>query len=265
MLVHPLSSLALSLAAMLVMLLGFLSWRMKLNLEKQLAIGTVRTVLQLLLVGYILKIVFADSGFILVFIMSGVMLVVAGREIVKRQERRIKGFYGWWLGICSMFISSFTVAFFALAVIIGNDPWYAPRYAIPLLGMLLGNSMNGISVALERLTSSVWQQRQVIEQRLMLGHSSTEAVADIKNQAIRSGMIPQINSMMVVGLVSLPGMMTGQILGGTSPMEAVKYQILIMMLICSGTGFGCMVAISMAVRKLFDARERLCLDILENK
>ena len=161
-----------------------------------------------------------------------------------------------------MFVSSFGVAFFGLAVVIGNDPWYTPQYAIPLLGMLLGNTMNGVALSVDRMTDTVWQQRQVIEQRLLLGQSAGEAVREIRRQATRSGMIPIINSMAAAGLVSLPGMMTGQILGGSSPMDAVKYQILIMFLICAGTGFGVMTALWLTSRKLFDDRHRLRLDVL---
>ncbi len=261
--VKPLSPLDLSLAATLVLLLGILSWRMRLGLEKRLAISALRTTVQLLFIGQVLRVLFSNASFLFVFAISMVMLTVAGREVVVRQHRKIRGFQGWMLGTGSMFISSFAVAFFALAVIIGNDPWYTPQYAIPLLGMLLGNTMNGISLSMDRMTEALWQQRQVVEQRLLLGQTSREAIQEIRQQAMRSGMIPIINAMAAAGLVSLPGMMTGQILGGSSPMDAVKYQILIMFLICAGTGFGVMTAITLTSRKLFDDRDRLRLEVLE--
>ena len=103
------------------------------------------------------------------------------------------------------------------------------------------------------------ETRQIIEQRLMLGQSWRRAVEDLRRDCMRTGMIPIINSMAVAGLVSLPGMMTGQILGGTPPVEAVKYQILIMFLIAAGTGFGVISAIMMIERYLFDDRHRLQL------
>jgi putative ABC transport system permease protein len=161
-----------------------------------------------------------------------------------------------------MFLSSFAVTIFALVVILGETPWYAPQYAIPLLGMLLGNTMNGIAIAMDRLTHSVWEQRNVIEARLMLGQRWDEAVSSMRREAIRSGMIPIINAMAAAGVVSLPGMMTGQILAGASPVEAVKYQILIMFLITVGTGLGTLAAVSTGSRRLFDDRQRLCLDRL---
>jgi putative ABC transport system permease protein len=148
----------------------------------------------------------------------------------------------------------------ALIVIINIEPWYEPQYAVPLLGMLLGNTMNGISVGLDRLTQTAWDQKTIVEARLMLGQEWTKAIEDIRRESIRSGMIPIINSMAAAGIVSLPGMMTGQILAGSPPLEAVKYQILIMFLIAGGTGLGTMVAVWMGSRRLFDERHRLRLD-----
>jgi putative ABC transport system permease protein len=261
--VKPLSPLDLSIAACLLIILGLLSRHLKLGLEKQLAVSALRTTVQLLFIGQVLRILFAHASLYFVVAISMVMLAVAGREVMARQHRRLRGSQGWLLGTGSMFISSFSVALIALAVIIANDPWYTPQYAIPLLGMLLGNTMNGISLSMDRMTETLWQQRQLVEQRLLLGESGKEATADIRRQAMRSGMIPIINSMAAAGLVSLPGMMTGQILGGSSPMEAVNYQILIMFLIAAGTGFGVMSAMWLLTRRLFDDRDRLRLDQLQ--
>lgn len=263
--VTPLSVVDLSLAAVLVFLLGLASWRQQLGLSRQLGIAALRTTVQLLLVGQVLRLLFANASLSFVLLISLTMLAVAGREVMARQHRRIRGFQGWFIGTGSMFISSFTITFLALTVIIANDPWYMPQYAIPLLGMMLGNTMSGIALSMDRTTETLWQQRQVVEQRLLLGQSSDEATREIRQQAMRSGMIPIINSMAAAGLVSLPGMMTGQILGGSSPMDAVKYQILIMFLICAGTGFGVMAALWLTGRKLFDDRHRLRLEILENE
>ncbi len=260
--VKPLSPLDLSIAACLVVALALLSRRFRLGLEKRLLIAALRTTIQLLLIGQVLRVLFDNSSLVFVVAISMVMLTVAGREVTARQQRRLPSFQGWLLGTSSMFVSSFSVAFIALAVIINNDPWFTPQYAIPLLGMLLGNTMNGIALSMDRMTETLWQQRQIVEQRLLLGETASQATAEIRAQAMRSGMIPIINSMAAAGLVSLPGMMTGQILGGSSPMDAVKYQILVMFLIAAGTGFGCITAIWMLSGRLFDERDRLCLDQL---
>jgi putative ABC transport system permease protein len=181
---------------------------------------------------------------------------------LSRQERRFAGWWGFGVGTMSMFLSSFSVTLFALHVIIQTRPWYEPQYAIPLLGMLLGNTMNGIAIAMDRLTQGVWLRRREIEAQIMLGHSAVWAMRSQRYDAVRSGMIPIINAMAAAGIVSLPGMMTGQILAGAPPVEAVKYQILIMFLIAVGTGLGTLAAVWAASRRLFDGRQRLRLDRL---
>jgi putative ABC transport system permease protein len=252
----------LAIAATLVLLLALLSLRMHPDLGRQLVFAALRTAIQLSLIGLVLKVLFENASLLWVTLMASVMLLIAGREVMVRQERRFRGWWGYAVGTFSMFVSSFVVTIFALTVILGDDPWYTPQYAIPLLGMLLGNTMNGISIAMDRLTQTAWEQARTIEARLMLGERADEAIADIRRQAIRSGMIPIINAMAAAGVISLPGMMTGQILAGAPPLDAVKYQILIMFLIAAGTGLGTLAAIAVGARHLFDARQRLCLDRL---
>jgi len=261
--VIPLSAYDLSLAALLVGALALVAVRMRLKLAAQLIVAAIRTTVQLLLIGLILKFLFARVNPAYLAFISLVMLTVAGWEIMRRQKRRFSGWWGFCMGSSSMFISSFVITVLALIVIIDNHPWYEPRYAIPLLGMMLGNTMNGIALGLDRLIATTWDQRDVVEARLMIGESWRQAIGDIRRESIRSGLIPIINAMTVAGLVSLPGMMTGQILGGSPPEEAVKYQILIMFLIAAGTGFGTFSAVSMGARRLFDRRQRLRLDRLK--
>ena len=258
-----LSSVDLGLAALLVVALALTSLRVYPGMASQLLIAGLRTLIQLTLIGLVLKSLFESASLLWVALLSLIMLAVAGREVMARQHRRFAGVWGYGLGVMSMFISSFTIALFALFVVVGNDPWYQPQYSIPLLGMLLGNTMNGIALALDRLTQSAWEQRDVIEARLMLGYSSQEAVSDIRQLVFRSGLIPIINAMAAAGIVSLPGMMTGQILAGAEPVEAVKYQIMIMFLITGGAGFGTLAAVHLGVKRLFDDRERLRLDRLK--
>lgn len=252
----------LSLAALLVLALALLSRRMGLGLAGQLIVAAMRTTLQLFLVGLVLKVVFASIHPLWIGSMALVMLAAAAREVVARQKRRFRGWWGFGMGAGSMFISSFAVTTFALVAVIGVHPWYTPQYAIPLLGMMLGNTMTGIALGLDRLTESAWERRSIVEARLMLGHTWSQAIGGIRKASARSAMIPTINSMAAAGLVSLPGMMTGQILAGNPPLEAVKYQILIMFIISAGTGFGALIAVWVGSRRLFDDRHRLRLDRL---
>lgn len=249
-------------AALLILALAALSRHMRLGVERQLLLAAARSTVQLLLIGLVLKILFDNAQLHWVALMAALMITVAGHEVMARQKRRLLGGWGFGVGTLSMFISSFSVTVLALLTVIGPTPWYAPQYAIPLLGMVLGNTMNGIALGLDRLTQEATQKRLIIESRLALGQDGDCAIADSRREAIRVGLIPIINAMAAAGIVSLPGMMTGQILAGTAPVDAVNYQILVMFLIAGGTGFGTMVAVNLAARRLFDERQRLRLDRL---
>lgn len=261
--VIPLSALDLMVAAALVLALALLSVRLGLGLGKRLVVSGLRMTVQLLLIGLILRQLFASSSVWLILGLAAVMILIAGREILTRQKIRLRGVYGYGVGVISITVSSFAIALFSLLVIIDVEPWYTPQYAIPLIGMLLGNTMTGISLAADRLTSDMHAQRSLIEQRLYLGQGWQHASEDIRKNAMRTGMIPIINAMAAAGVVSLPGAMTGQILGGSPPLEAVKYQILLLFLIAAGTGFGVMAAIWLISRNLFDKRDRLRLEKLK--
>ncbi len=256
-----LSAVDLGIASCLVLLLAALSWRLRLGMQRQLLIAAARTVVQLALIGLLLKALFEDLHPLFLLPVSLVMLAAAGREVMARQSQRLKG--GFAIGSGAMFLSSFSITLFALLAVVQPEPWYRPQYAIPLLGMMLGNTMTGITLALERLTTALRQQAAIVEQRLMLGETAAQAIADNLRDAARAGMIPAINAMAAAGIVSLPGMMTGQILAGSPPLLAVSYQILIMFMVTAGTGFGTLLALRLAAGKLFDARDRLRLDRLQ--
>ncbi len=252
----------LGLAASLVLLLALLSWRLHLGVEKRVLIAALRSAIQLSLIGLVLNFLFAQTSFALIGLWALIMLAVAGWEVMARQKHRYKGVWSFGIGTLSMFLSSFSVIFLALTLIIGVEPWYQPQYLIPLLGMLLGNTMSGIAITLDNLSRQAWEGRGRIEARLLLGQSWECAISDIRRDSLRAGLIPIINSMAAAGLVSLPGMMTGQILAGSPPMEAAKYQMMILFLISAGTGLGSAAAVWIGSRRLFDNRQRLRLDRL---
>lgn len=257
-----LSAWDLILAAGLVLLLAALSWRLCLGVGRRVLVAALRGTVQLMLVGLVLKQLFAQANPVLIGLIVLVMWSVAGWEVQSRQKRRYTGPWGYGIGALSLFLSSFSVTLLALLVIIQVEPWYQPRYLIPLLGMLLGNTMSGMAIALDQLTRQAWDARGCIEARLLLGATWEEAIADLRREALRSGLIPIVNAMAAAGLVSLPGMMTGQILAGSPPLEAAKYQLLILFLISAGTGLGAMAAVWIGSRRLFDDRQRLRLDRL---
>lgn len=257
-----LSVLDLTLAALLLVVLAGFSLLGRLGVARQLLVAGARMVAQLALIGLVLEALFAYSGLAWVAVMAMVMVVIAGYEVFARQQRALRGWYGYFVGAGALFVSSLVVAVLGLVAFIQPAPWYQPQYAIPLLGMLLGNTMNGVALSLDRLTEGAWQRRHAIEAQLMLGYDWAEAIAPLRRESMRAGLIPMINAMAAAGVVSLPGMMTGQILAGTPPAEAVKYQILIFLLITIGTGFGTLLANRLAATRLFDHRSRLRLERL---
>ncbi len=252
----------LLLASLLLMINGVLSVIFSLGLLKRLVIAVTRMVVQLLLVGSILSWLFAAPSPFWTLLAAFVMVAFAGYEIVSRQDRPLKGFWSAGLGAGSMTVASMVIVLLALTTQIRPDPWYHPQYMIPILGMILGNTMTGVSLGLNTLTNAVRREAGAIEAGLILGMSRHKAMQGVVRQSLRNGLMPLINAMSVMGLVSLPGMMTGQILAGAAPQEAVKYQILIMFLIGGATGFGVIISVLGASLRLSDNRHRLRLDRL---
>jgi putative ABC transport system permease protein len=252
----------LALAALLVLALAGTSFLLRLNVASKILVAAARTTVQLLLVGLVLETVFAHVSLFWMGGIATVMLGVATYEVRARQKRGFAGAWGMGVGGLSMLLSAFCVTVFSLQLIVQPTPWFDPRYAIPLLGMMTGNTMTGVALGLDRLCEGAWRDRGRIEARLSLGHSAKEAIAVIQRDAVRTGLVPILNAMAAAGLVSLPGMMTGQILAGNPPEEAVKYQVLIMFMIAAGTGFGVIAAVQLGGRRLFDERARLRLDRL---
>jgi putative ABC transport system permease protein len=258
----PLTPLDLAIASGLVVALAALTAWMRLALSGRLLIAAARTTIQLSLVGLVLKALFTSSGPWWMMLVATVMLGVAAFEVRARQKLRFRGPWSFAIGGVSMFISSFSVTILVLLAVVQPAPWYEPRYAIPLLGMMFGNTMTGVALGLNQLSRAASEGRGTIEARLTLGATAAEAIHELRNDAIRTGLIPMLNAMAAAGVVSLPGMMTGQILAGNPPTEAVRYQILIMFMVAAGTGFGVLAAVFLAARRLFDERERLRLDRL---
>lgn len=258
----PLTPVDVALAAIFLVLNALFSILLQLRLERQLVVSAARLVVQLLLVGLLLKTIFTLASPWLTLLAACVMVAFAGHEIRARQYRRLQGLWGVGLGGTAMLLAGTLITVFALTVQIKPEPWWAPQYALPLFGMILGNTMTGVSLGLDTLHTTMHRERAAIEARLLLGSTRWEAVSTPLQQAVRSGFTPIINSMAATGVVSLPGMMTGQILSGVDPQEAVKYQILITLLIGGATGLGVLAATLASVWRLTDSRHRLRLDRL---
>ncbi len=221
----------------------------RLKLERDLIWGSIRTFAQLFLVGYVLKFIFQISNPYLVLLIFVWMIFWAAQAIHSRlKEKQVSIFLPTFI---SMVVCYTTVAVVVTAVIVQVKPWYTPQYFIPIGGMIAGNSMNAITIALERMLSDFRRERPRIELALSLGATYQEATGDVMRDAIKAGMIPSINALMTVGLVSLPGMMTGQILSGTDPIIAVKYQIIVMLMLVAATAIGSTIVVHVVRRLCF--------------
>lgn len=259
----PLAPLDLALAALFIVAAGVVSVALGLRMARRLAFAAVRAVVQLLTVGVLLEWVFElERPGILALVLLG-MVVAATQSAVVRPQRRLRG------GAALAFVTLFSVGLFTTltttAVIIEAQPWYAPRYVIPLLGMVLGNGLTGLSLVLDELLAAFSAGRADIEEALALGATAWEASQAPVAAAVRRGLVPIVNTMSVAGIVSLPGMMTGQIIAGAEPMVAVQYQLVVLFMIAGATALGALLAALLVFRRVFDAEHRLRADMITMK
>ena len=205
--VVPISDFHLLLTVILLFLAGGVSAFFQLGLLKSLAWGTFRCVIQLGLIGYVLAWIFAVDRIEVVLGIVAVMCLLASQTATPRTPN-VKDFPRA-IAFVSMAASTYLVMVIVCGLIIRAEPWYTARIVIPISGMILGNAVNGIALSIDRLYGEVRGRKDEIEALLALGAAPWEAVRDCVRDALRAGMTPTINSLMIVGLVHLPGMMTG--------------------------------------------------------
>ncbi len=251
----PLGPVDLLIGAGLVLVAGVISLILGLGLEKRLAIAALRTAVQLLLVGYVLVFIFEAASPWLVLAVVLLMTLAASRAAVQRPSRAYRGIY--LQTFVTLLVTGSVTTAAVTQVVIGVEPWYQPQYVIPLLGMVFGNSLTGVSLCLDHLLEMLDERRDRVEMALALGATAWESARDCLREAVRRGMIPIINTMTVAGIVALPGMMTGQILAGADPLTAVAYQIIVMFMISAATSLGCIVTALLVFRRLFNTRHQL--------
>ena len=209
---------------LILIAIGIARWQ-GLGLAQSMFIGAIRTIVQLMLVGYVLIYIFALDRWYLVVAALLCMLIVATKAAGGRQHgvsRRLLMI----TGVAMLLASGFTLLYIS-TLVVRVAPWYNPQYLIPLFGMIVGSTMNAAAIAAERLASEVVARQAEIEAYLALGATYQQASQQSVRQALRAALIPTVNGLMVVGIVTLPGMMTGQILAGSSPLMAIRYQIVV--------------------------------------
>lgn len=198
---------------------------LRLGQVRPLLIALVRLTIQLSLLGLVLNWLFRTTTPAVVGAVATVMLLASAHTV----GSRLKG-GGWSLRIESfvaMGMATALIMVVSLRMALRPDPWFSPQTVIPLLGMILGNSVTAVALAAERFESDLKSERDRIELRLALGASSLQAATPALRAAIRASLTPIINNMMIAGIVAIPGMATGQLLAGAKVDDAVRYQVLI--------------------------------------
>ncbi len=251
----PITALDLALAASLICVHGALSLALGLGIERRLLVAAARSVVQLLLVGVVLVRVFAWSHPVPVLALCAVMVALATQAAVKRSSRTARGVP--LAALLALVLAAGSTAAIGTGAILGVDPWLTPQYLVPLVGMILGNTLTGVSLGLDRALAMLDDGRAAVDATLAAGGTWWEASRPVVQDALRTGMIPILNTMSVAGVVTLPGMMTGQILGGIDPALAARYQIVILFLIAAATAIGAAGAVLGATRLAFDDEHRL--------
>ncbi len=246
---------SLLIAASLLIANLVLSAVLRLGMGRRLLVAGTRMVVQLFLLGLVLEWVFESANGPAVLALGLLMGVVAGVTAVRRTSIRFPAAY--LDSVVVIVTTAFLVTGVSVLGILRPTPLWDPQYVIPLLGMLLGNALTGISLGLDRFLTGVLADRTQVEGFLALGATRWEAARDSVREALRVGLIPTVNSMLVMGIVSLPGMMTGQILAGAAPADAVRYQIMIVFMIAATVSTATFGVTMLAYGRIFTSDHRL--------
>ncbi|MBW2519265.1 MAG: iron export ABC transporter permease subunit FetB [Deltaproteobacteria bacterium] len=239
----------------LLMLSVVLSQLLEAQQGKQIFWAGLRMFVQLLAVGYILHFIFALNSPLPIIFIVVLMAVFAVQTIAARVKDKMPHFYKI-VGFAILFGCG-SMTFLLCTLVVGLKPWYDPQYLIPLAGMIIGNSMTGVSLAAERLAAEFRERSEEIETTLCLGGTTQNAAAPAVRSAFQAAMIPTVNAMAAMGLVFLPGMMTGQILSGTEPLTAVRYQIAIMCVITTSVALTTFLILKLGYRSYFTSFQSL--------
>jgi UDP-glucose/iron transport system permease protein len=245
--------LNLALAAMLLLVAVSISRWQRLGLEGRYLVGGFRALVQLFAAGYLLVYVFEAKKWWLSLLALAVMLAAATAVATERRALAFDRVRLVQISGTAMLVSSTLTLAYVTQVVLNVSPWYEPRYLVPLFGMIVGNAMNGATLAAERLESEMVRERATVEAYLALGATPARAAAEPVRRALTAALIPSVNGLMVVGLVQLPGMMTGQIIAGSSPMLAVRYQVVVAFMLTVATALTSVIVV-LCYRRTFFTR-----------
>ncbi|MED4072007.1 ABC transporter permease [Priestia endophytica] len=229
----------------------FLSKSFKIGIEKDIIIATIRASIQLLFIGYLLTFIFNLNNPFFTIIMILCMILVAAQNVVKKKEKK-QGVF-WKVLLTLIVVEGITQG---LLLLLGIIP-PTPKYMIPISGMIIGNSMVLASLFLNRLASEVEIRKEEVLLILSLGGSTRQAISHILKASMKASMIPTLESQKTIGLVQLPGMMTGQILAGADPVQAVRFQLLIVFTMMASATLTCVMLSFLIYPSLFTSYQQL--------
>ncbi|AML52362.1 ABC transporter permease [Falsihalocynthiibacter arcticus] len=250
------------IAALFLLINGGISLALSLGIGRSLLIAGVRMVVQLVLLAFVLRWIFEVDSIAITLVAMIVMGGFAGYEVLLRQAHPAGRLWTASLGTTVMLSCGFLITLPTLAVIVQAEPWFSPRVALPMFGMIAGSAMGSIALTLHVLSHALIRDALIIEARLSMGESKFQALGPTLRTAIRSGLLPTVTNMASIGVVSIPGMMTGQILANADPLTAAKYQMVIMFLISATSALGAVAAAYALAWRVTDQRHRLRLDRL---
>ncbi len=253
----------LSLVSIFIIILIGISLKEQLQIEKTILLGAFRSSTQLILTGYIIHFIFELNQWYIVLLILLIMVLVASQTLIKRMRNPIRGSYSY--ALIAVSIASVLSLIIITQIIIHVSPWYSPRYLIPLAGMVIANGMNGATLAGERYRSELQLRLEEMEMLLSLGYDIKKASHKARKQALIASLLPSINNMMVMGIVHLPGMMTGQIISGSSPLTAVKYQIVIVLSLAATNAMTSWVFLNLMDKKYFTPEHQIRYTLVNGK
>ncbi len=247
------SNLDLAFVYVLLLIPLWISATFALGRIRETLWAVVRMTVQLTLIGLYIEVLFRVESVWLNLLWVVAMLIVADLSVLKKS-----GIPARPLLVTTIFVTLTPGILVPVAVLLAAvrpDPWYEARTLIPLVGMVLGNSLRGNIVALSRFREILTTERDLYASRLMLGATRREALHPVYRASLQASLAPQLASIATIGLVSLPGMMTGQILGGALPLTAIRYQIAIMLTILAAVSLAALLNVAVASRLLLDDRD----------
>ncbi|OAT38878.1 seven transmembrane helix protein [Proteus myxofaciens ATCC 19692] len=248
---HTISNQSLIFSLLLVLVAIFISRKEKLSLEKDIIWSTARAIVQLLIVGYVLTYIFNVDHFILTFLMVLFICYNAAYNAKKRSKY-----------VKDIFLISFTAittgALLTLVILLlTSSIAFTPIQIIPITGMIAGNAMIATGLCYNNLGQRFQNQQQQIQEMLSLGATPKLASMSIIRESIKSSLIPTVDAAKTVGIVSLPGMMSGLIFAGVDPLQAVKYQIMVTFMLMATASISTIIACYLTYKKFFNQRHQL--------